>query len=253
MQITETSSEGLKRELKVVIGASDLSDRYAARLNELKDQISLKGFRPGKVPVAHIKRVYGRSVMAEVLQSAVNETSQKALEDRKERPALAPQIRLTEDEAEIEQILGGKADLAFGMTYEVIPAIDLGDLGAIEIERPVAEVTEEAIGRSIDNLAEGSTKFEPREGRAAVKGDQVTIDFAASVASRIRESYWHPSQQLEPLDNGGVRLRVSLPSLLEITPWVRGWGPEAVVIEPPELREEIASSMAAAAANYQRQ
>ncbi len=82
---------------------------------------------------------------------------------------------------------------------------------------------------------------------------QVTIDFAASVASRIRESYWHPSQQLEPLDNGGVRLRVSLPSLLEITPWVRGWGPEAVVIEPPELREEIASSMAAAAANYQRQ
>ncbi len=80
---------------------------------------------------------------------------------------------------------------------------------------------------------------------------QVTIDFAPGVASRIRESYWHPSQQLEPLDGGGIRLRVHLPSLLEITPWVRGWGPEAVVIEPAELRDEIAASFAAAAANYQ--
>ena len=80
----------------------------------------------------------------------------------------------------------------------------------------------------------------------------MTIDFSAAVAARIRESYWHPSQQLEDLPGGGVQLRVSLPSLLEITPWVRGWGPEAIVVGPPELREEIATSMAAAAANYQR-
>lgn len=79
---------------------------------------------------------------------------------------------------------------------------------------------------------------------------QVTIDFGSAVASRIRESYWHPSQQLEDLRDGGVRLRVSLPSLLEITPWVRGWGPEAIVVEPAELRDEIATSLAAAAANY---
>lgn len=80
---------------------------------------------------------------------------------------------------------------------------------------------------------------------------QVTIDFAPSVANRIRESYWHPSQQLETLPDGGVRLKVGLPSLLEITPWVRGWGAEAVVVEPPELRQEIATSLAKAAANYQ--
>jgi predicted DNA-binding transcriptional regulator YafY len=79
---------------------------------------------------------------------------------------------------------------------------------------------------------------------------QVTIDFSPAVEARIRESYWHPSQKLEDLDGGGVRLNVSLPSLLEITPWVRGWGPEAVVVGPEELREEIATSMAAAAANY---
>ncbi len=79
----------------------------------------------------------------------------------------------------------------------------------------------------------------------------VVIDFTPAVASRIRESYWHPSQQLETLPNGGVRLCVSLPSLLEISPWVRGWGPEAVVAGPPELRQEIAASLAAAVANYQ--
>ncbi len=78
----------------------------------------------------------------------------------------------------------------------------------------------------------------------------VTIDFSAQVAARIRESYWHPSQKLEPLADGGIRLQVSLPSLLEITPWIRGWGPEAVVVSPPALREEIASSLAQAVANY---
>lgn len=81
---------------------------------------------------------------------------------------------------------------------------------------------------------------------------EVTINFSAAVAARIRETYWHPSQRLEDIDDGGIQLHVSLPSLLEITPWVRGWGPEALVIGPPELREEIANSMAAAAANYQR-
>jgi len=79
----------------------------------------------------------------------------------------------------------------------------------------------------------------------------VTIDFSAAVASRIHESYWHPSQQLEDLDGGGVRMKVSLPSLLEFVPWVRGWGQEALVVGPPELRKEIAESFLAAAANYQ--
>jgi predicted DNA-binding transcriptional regulator YafY len=80
---------------------------------------------------------------------------------------------------------------------------------------------------------------------------QVTINFSAAVEARIRESYWHPSQVLENLPDGGIQLKVSLPSLLEITPWIRGWGPEAVVVGPPELRDEIAQSFQRAAANYQ--
>jgi proteasome accessory factor B len=79
---------------------------------------------------------------------------------------------------------------------------------------------------------------------------EVVINFSRAVASRIRESYWHPSQKLEDLADGGVRLQVSLPSLLEITPWIRSWGPEAVVVEPKELRSELAVAFAQAAANY---
>ncbi|MCC6958635.1 MAG: transcriptional regulator [Dehalococcoidia bacterium] len=113
------------------------------------------------------------------------------------------------------------------------------DLTQHDFEPPDVEHIAQQLRRSWGGVVFGEVEFE------------VIIEFTPAVASRIRESYWHPSQQLEPLDNGGVRMKVSLPSLLEITPWVRGWGPEAVVIAPPELRHEIANSMAAAAANYQ--
>ena len=105
MQVTETNATGLKRELKVVIGQGELGERFATRLDEVKDQVQLKGFRKGKVPVAHLKKLYGRSVMAEVLQQAVDENSRKAITDRKERPAHQPNINLTEDKDEIERVL----------------------------------------------------------------------------------------------------------------------------------------------------
>ena len=123
MQVTETSSSGLKRELKVIIEQGELGERFASRLDEVKDQVQLKGFRKGKVPLAHIKKLYGRSLMAEVLEKTVEETSRKALSDRNERPAHQPAINLTEDKEEIERVLEGKSDLAFTMAFEVLPQI----------------------------------------------------------------------------------------------------------------------------------
>ena len=102
---------GLKRELKVVVGQGELTQRFATRLDEVKDQVQLKGFRKGKVPVAHLKKLYGRSVMAEVLQQTVDETSRKAISERNERPAQQPNINLTEDKDEIERVLPGRATL----------------------------------------------------------------------------------------------------------------------------------------------
>ena len=181
MQVTETSSSGLKRELKVTIPLADLHSRFSAKLDEIKGQVSIKGFRPGKVPVAHLKRVYGRSVMAEVVQTTVTESTQKALDDRKERAAFTPDIKFTEDQGEIEKVLNGEMDLAYGMTYEVVPAIAVTDLASISIEKPVAEVAEADIDKSLANLVSSSISFKPAEGRVAGKGDRVTIDFVGSI------------------------------------------------------------------------
>ena len=107
MNVTETNAEGLRRQLKVVIGADELEKRLSARLDELKGKARLKGFRPGHVPKEHLRKVYGRSVMAEVVQQAVAETSRDAVSQREERPAFQPTVALPEDEAEIDRIFAG--------------------------------------------------------------------------------------------------------------------------------------------------
>ena len=176
MQVTETTSQGLKRELKVVIDAKDLDKRLAERLDEIKDRIRLKGFRPGKVPVTHLRKVYGRSVMAEVVQQAVTETSQQAIADREERPAYQPSIDLPGDEKEIEQVMAGSADLAYTLSFEVIPRFEVADVRKLKLEKEVAAVAEADIGRGVDQLMQSSTTYTPVE-KAAESGDRVTIDF----------------------------------------------------------------------------
>lgn len=181
MQVTETSSDGLKRELKVVIGAAELSERFDKKLVEVKDRVQIKGFRPGKVPVAHLKRVYGRSVMADVVQEAVNDSSQKALDERKERAAVRPDIKFSDDQAEIENVLGGKSDLAYSMSFEVLPQVVLTDLTKLELTRPVAVVGDAEMQKSLDRLLEANMDFEPAAGREAQTTDRVTIDFVGSI------------------------------------------------------------------------
>ncbi len=139
MQVTETVSEGLKRELKVVVKANELEKQLMNKLAELKHQIRIKGFRPGKVPVAHLRKVHGRAVMAEVVQESINETSLKALEERDERPASQPEISLSEDKDVIERLVTGKGDLDYTMTFEVVPKFDLMDFSKIRLEREVAD------------------------------------------------------------------------------------------------------------------
>jgi len=181
MQITETSSEGLKRTLQVVVPAGELGKRFDSRLDEIKDRVQLKGFRKGKVPVPHLKKMYGRSLMVEVLQETVRETSNQALADRKLRPAMQPSVTLPEDQAEIERVLAGQADLSYSMSFEVLPAIDLTDLGTLKLERQVAEVEPTAVEEAVGQLVARSVTYSPEEGRAAEKGDRVTIDFVGKI------------------------------------------------------------------------
>ncbi len=180
MEITETSSEGLKRELKVIVGASELNEKFSARLDELKTQVNLKGFRPGKVPVEHLRKIYGRSVMAEVLEQTISESSQKAISDSKERPALEPDISVGEDKDVMEKVFAGNADLAYTISYEVIPQFEITDLSKLKLEKPTVEVTDKEIDESMQRVHEDAVSYTKKDGKAE-EADRVTIDFLGKV------------------------------------------------------------------------
>jgi trigger factor len=181
MQVTEANSDGLKRTLKVVVGSGELNDRFTARLDQVKDNIQLKGFRRGKVPVQHIRKVYGRSLMAEVVQQALEESSRKAIDERKERPAFQPKIELTEDKDEIESVITGKHDLAYTMSFEVLPEIKLADFTQLKLDKLTADVGEEEVDKAIGELATRNLAYETEDGRVAEDGDQIMMDFVGRI------------------------------------------------------------------------
>ena len=185
MQITETSSDGLKRQLRVVIGAGEIGQRFQTRLDEIKGTVQLKGFRKGHVPEPHLKKLFGRSMMAETLQQMVDETSRKALTDRNERPAITPKIELPKDEGAIDSVLDGKSDLAFDMSFEVLPEIKPADFSGLSLTRLAADVDDTAIDTAVASIADRNIRYEPEDGRAAEDGDRLTIDFVGRVDGEL--------------------------------------------------------------------
>lgn len=177
MQVNETVSEGLKRELTITIGADALEEKLMGKLNEMKDQVRLKGFRPGKVPVSHLRRTFGRQVMTEVIQETVSNTSGDVLKERELKPAMQPEINL---EGEVEPVIDGKADLVFKVAFEIVPDFEIADLSKIELERPTTEVSDADINEALERLAEGQKNFEPKDGKAE-DGDLVVIDFVGRI------------------------------------------------------------------------
>jgi len=180
MDINETLSEGLKRELRVTVPAAELDERLSARLEELRGQVRLKGFRPGKVPTDHLKRLYGKSAMAEIVENIVAETTRTALADRGEKAAMQPQVEMTEDEAEANEILAAKADLTFTVNYEILPDFELADIKGVKIERPVADVSDEEIEERMQQIGESGRSYEAVK-RNAKEGDRVTIGYVGKI------------------------------------------------------------------------
>ncbi|MEQ8825287.1 MAG: trigger factor [Filomicrobium sp.] len=181
MQIKEVTSDGLKRELEVVVATEELNKRFEGRLSEIKNTVQLKGFRKGKVPVTHLKKVYGKSVMLEILNDTVKETSAKAIEDRKERPAFQPEIALPEDPEKVERILSGEDDLSYSMSFEVLPAIDLADFSTFKLERWSVAVEDKDLDAAIEQLLDNNVGYEVEEGRAAEDKDKLTVDFIGKI------------------------------------------------------------------------
>ncbi len=183
MEATELLNEGLKRQYKVVVPASELESKLDARLAEMARTVRLPGFRPGKVPVKHLKRLYGRQVMAEILDEAVQEAAQKVLADNNLKAAHRPDIALDgESEGKVEEILAGQADLAFTMSFEVTPEVEVKDFSGLELTRYRVKVPDEDVDEAIRNLAEQFKDYEDKpEGATAEEGDRVVISFVGRI------------------------------------------------------------------------
>ena len=178
MDVTETLSDGLKREFQVQVPAADLEARMTERLGELKDRVQLRGFRPGKVPVAHLKKIYGKAVMAETVEAVIRELNAKIVSDRGLKLAMEPKVTIPNEETEVEKIIGGQSDLAYTLALEVLPKIELADFKGIKLERQVAEVTDAQVNEALEKIAEQNRPFAAKgEGAKAENGDRVVIDF----------------------------------------------------------------------------
>ena len=180
MQVTETSSAGLKREYRVVVPAIDLEAKVKERLDDLKGRVQLRGFRPGKVPVAHLKRVYGKSAMAEVIEATVREANSKIVTDHGYRLAVEPKVVLPREEGAVEGVIEGKADLSYTVEMEIVPAITLADFKSIKLTRLTSEVGDEEIDKALRTIADQNRPFVAKTEGAA-NGDRVTINFEGSL------------------------------------------------------------------------
>jgi trigger factor len=177
MQITQKSGEGLSRVYGVTVPADVLAEKLTARIEEIRPQMNLKGFRPGKVPAAHVRRLYGKGLMSEVVQKSIDEAATQALADV--RRAGEPDLSLQSD---MDQVIDGKADLAFDVAVEVMPEFEPVDVSTLELTRPVYEPSDEDIQTTLDELVASNRTYESKgEGAQAQDGDQVVADFTGRI------------------------------------------------------------------------
>jgi len=186
MNVTETLSEGLKREFRVVVPATDLAEKVAARLNELKDRVQIRGFRPGKVPMSHLQRMYGRSAMAETIESTVRDTNIKIFTERGFKLASEAKVTLPTEEQAVEKLIEGKSDLDYTVAIEIVPEIKLADFKTFKLKRVTADVTDAEIDEAVQRIADQNKPYEARaEGEAAAKDDRVTMKFVGSIDGKV--------------------------------------------------------------------
>ena len=186
MQVTETAAAGLKREYRVVVPATDLEARVKERLDDIKGRVQLRGFRPGKVPVAHLKRIYGKSAMAEVIEAAVREANTKIVNDHGFKLATEPKVVLSPEEGAVEGVIAGKSDLAYTVEMEIVPPITLADFKTIKIERLTAPVANSEIDQALQTIAEHNRPFAAK-AEGAEKGDRVTVSFQGTMNGQTFE------------------------------------------------------------------
>lgn len=179
MQVKELSAEGLSRTYNVTVSKEDLATKLEAKIKEMQPQVSLKGFRPGKVPMSHIRKMFGQSIMKDVVEDVVNESSQQAINDNKIRPAGQPKIDLR---ANGDDVTKGNADLEYQLTVEMIPEFEPADPEKLKFTRLTCEVPADAVEERIGELAKGQKVYKKKAKTAKSKdGDAVLINFTGRI------------------------------------------------------------------------
>lgn len=185
MEIELSRSEGLNREWKIIVPVEELSRRLDTRLRELRSKTNLRGFRPGKVPVNHLRKLYGKSLMSEIIEQVMQETGKQILERDNLRPAVSPRFVLENEEMAggIESVERGEGKLAFRMALEVIPEIQLQNFSKLQLVRNVARIRQEDIDAALRRIAHRKRVFYPREEKTAIahEGDRVRLDFDGEI------------------------------------------------------------------------
>jgi len=186
MQIVDKSGEGLSKVYGVTVDAASLSQKLEAKIAEIRPQMNIKGFRPGKVPALHVKKMYGKSLMGDIIDAAVTEGRDQALNDNKLRAATNPDVQLSSD---IEKVLAGEADLAFDLSIEVMPDFEPVDLTTIKLTRPIHEPTDEEIDEQVAEIAKQNLSYEKKTGKTvkAADGDMVVADFIGRIDGEVFE------------------------------------------------------------------
>ncbi|MEK9598118.1 MAG: trigger factor [Alphaproteobacteria bacterium] len=174
MEITLSLNEGLAREFKIAINASDIKARVDAKLNEISKQVKMPGFRPGKVPISVVKARYGEQSKGEVIQAMLDEAARQAIESNDLNLASQPSLDITAYE--------DGSDLEAKLKCEILPQIELPDISALSIERPTLPIDEAEVSETMQRLAsENSPTVEAKKGYQAALGDVVVIDFEGSI------------------------------------------------------------------------
>ncbi len=184
MQVVEKLNEGLSRVLEVTIDKGTLTQKLDAKIAEIAPKMNIKGFRPGKVPQGHVRKLYGKELMGEIIQDTLNETTQKAMTDANIRPASQPELTPIGD---IENVMSGNADLAYQIAVEMMPIFTPVEPASIELKRPVYDATEADIDEALKTVVGQTKQFEAKKGKTvkAADGDKLIIDFVGKLGDEL--------------------------------------------------------------------
>jgi trigger factor len=172
MQVSLTATGGLERRLEVAIPAAEIDGEVAQRLNKISRTARLKGFRPGKAPLAVIRQQYGDQVHGEVINDLMRSSFSEAVAREKLNPATGPRI---------EPIaMSPGSDLKYAAVFEVLPEVRLKPVTDLTIEKPVASVGDKDLEAMVDTLRKQRPAFN-EVSRAAAANDRVTVDFTGTI------------------------------------------------------------------------